>query len=1012
MSEATGDGRSFNAEAHTDTVAYVRSIVDTVREPLLVLNDRFQVCSANRSFYRTFRRSPPDTEGRLVYELGDGQWDIPRLHTLLEEVLQQDTAFDDFEVEHDFPDIGRKIMLLNARRLRYEGAELILLAIEDVTNWRRAEMQRQEIETRFTSLVKNIKDHSIFALDPEGRVTSWNVAAEHILGYTEAEALGQHFSFIFTPEDRQQGQPDLELRTAREQGRADDERWHLRKDGERFWALGIVSALYDADGRLTGFSKILRDMTDSKRAEQTLQASEQRLRRMLNVDGIGVLILDGSGTLIDANDAFLRMSGYGRDEVEARALTWRTLTPPEHVAESERQMRLMAETDRLGPYEKKCFRKDGSRLWIAFAGTSLGDGTVVGYCIDIDARKHTEQVLRESESRFRAMADGLPLIVWIHDAKGRQEFVNRTFCEFFGVSAEVAAGDGWQLLMHPEDAESYTREFLACVQTRRPFHAEVRVQAADGQWHWIESWGRPRFGPSGAFLGFVGTSADTTKRRQAEDARRRSETRYRELVQEANSAILRWTRNGTITYFNECAERLFGYSAAEIAGRHVGLLVPDWESTGRDLSWLVADITANPERYEHNVNENLCRDGRRLWMIWTNKPVFDEKGRFVEVFSVGTDITKLKAAETALQEADRRKDEFIATLAHELRNPLAPIRTGLDLIRVLRGDAAACEEPMRIMDRQLSHLVRLVDDLLDVSRISRGKIELRKERLDLANVINAALEMNKSGLASGERQLTASMPSEPIVVEGDRVRLVQIIANLLNNAVKFTDMDGRIDVRVTLRGEWVEIRVHDDGDGIPRERLDNIFEMFFQAKPGLDGGLGIGLSLVRGLVEMHGGTVSADSEGPGRGATFTVSLPLCRSAPVPPTADRATEFEAQQTQCRVLVVDDNRDIAKSLHLLLTILEVEVRVAHGGAEAIRIFEEWPPTHVLMDLGMPGMDGYEAARWLRTNHADHAFRLVAMTGWGQEEDRQRTREAGFDEHLVKPVRVAELKAILSS
>ncbi|TVP86183.1 MAG: PAS domain S-box protein [Thioalkalivibrio sp.] len=1011
MNKATSDGGSSSGEARIDALEYLQSIVDTVREPLLVLDSRLRALSANRSFCRTFRVSPQETEGQFLYDLGNRQWDIPRLRTLLEEILPQETALEDFEVEQDFPGIGRKVVLLNARRLRQEGAERILLAIEDVTERRRAEKERQAVETRFTALVKNIKDHSIFSLDPEGRITSWNVAAEHILGYTEAEVLGRHFAFIFTPEDREQGVPEAELRAGREQGHAEGERWYLRKGGERFWALGIVSALHDAEGRLTGFSRILRDMTDWRRSQQALQASEQRLRRMLNVDGVGVLIFDGSGTLVDANDAFLKMSGYGREEIEARVLAWPVMTPPEHRAESERQMGLLAETGRSGPYEKEYFRKDGSRSWMVFAGASLGDGTVVKYCVDVNARRRSEEALRESESRFRTMADGLPLIVWVHDAEGRQEFVNQTFCEFFGVSAEEAAGDSWQMLMHPDDAGAYVREFQECVQTQRPFHAEVRVRASDGQWRWIESWGRPRFSAGGAFLGFVGTSADSTERKRAEDAQRRSEARYRELVHNANSAILRWTPKGTITYFNECAERIFGYSASEVAGRHVSFLVRDQESLRRDLPGLVDAIACHPERQESNVTENLCREGRRLWMAWTNKPMFDAEGRFVEVLSVGTDITRLKAAEAALQEADRRKDEFIATLAHELRNPLAPIRTGLDLIEALSGNPTAREEPLQIMDRQLSHLVRLIDDLLDVSRISRGKVRLRKERVDLEEVIAAAGEMSDSGLRRGDRQFSVSVPSEPLVVEGDRVRLVQILANLLNNAVKFTGADGRIDLRATPHGERVEIQVQDDGLGIPRERLDTIFEMFSQTEPGRGGGLGIGLSLVRGLAELHGGTVCADSEGPGCGATFTVSLPLWRSAPVQSTAEEARTPGALPAHRRVLVVDDNRDITEGLRLLLTMWEAEVRVAHDGAEAIRIFEKWPPTHVLMDIGMPGMNGYEAARRLRANHADHAFRLVALTGWGGDEDRQRAREAGFDEHLVKPVRVARLKAVLS-
>ena len=253
-------------------------IVDTVREPLLVLDPDLRVRRANRSFYKLFRVAPEDTEGRLIYELGDHDWDIPALRQLLEEVLLQNTAFDNFEVAHDFVSIGPKVMLLNARRV-YRASnrtESILLAIEDITERRRLEGERRELETRFTSLVKNIRDHSIFTLDLHGHITSWNREAEKILGYTEAEALGQDFSIIFTPVDREAGVPAQELSTATSEGRAEDERWHARKGGERFWALGIVTPTQDASGAQTGYSKILRDMTDRKRAEQSLMLADRR----------------------------------------------------------------------------------------------------------------------------------------------------------------------------------------------------------------------------------------------------------------------------------------------------------------------------------------------------------------------------------------------------------------------------------------------------------------------------------------------------------------------------------------------------------------------------------------------------------------------------------------------------------------------------------------------------------------------------------------------------------------
>lgn len=387
--------------------AYAEAIIATVREPLLVLDAELRVRAANPAFYRNFAATPEATLGQRLPELGNGQWNIPRLRSLLADILRRDRIFEDFEVTHDFPGIGPGVMLLNGRRLREDGAELILLTIEDVTAQRRLEAEREALEVRFTSLVKNIRDHSIFTLDPAGRVTSWNVAAERILGYTEAEVLGRYFGFIFSPGDQAGGVPEAELCAARAHGRAEDERWHLRKGGARFWALGIVSAMHDASGRLTGFAKILRDMTAWKLADQARQSSEERLRQMLDIETVGVLVFDGSGTLIDANEPFLRMSGRSRGEITARSLTWRLMTPPEHMAESERRMRQLAETGRIGPYEKECLRGDGSRSWMLFAGARLADGSLVEYCIDVDDRRRAEAALRRSEARYRSLFESI-----------------------------------------------------------------------------------------------------------------------------------------------------------------------------------------------------------------------------------------------------------------------------------------------------------------------------------------------------------------------------------------------------------------------------------------------------------------------------------------------------------------------------------------------------------------------------------------------------------------------------
>lgn len=476
------------------------AIVDTIREPLLVLSAGLRVRRANRAFYQTFDIAPEDAEGRLIYELGDNQWDIPALRDLLEKMLPQHRAFDDFEVDHNFPSIGRRVMLLNARCIEQEGdcTETILLAMEDITERRRVEDERRELETRFTSLVRNIRDHSIFTLDPRGHITSWNREAEKILGFSEDEAIGQHFSIIFSSEDLRDGIPAFELRTALSEGRAEDERWHVRKGGEPFWALGIVTPTRDARGVHTGFSKILRDMTDRKRMEEELQL------------------------------------------------------------------------------------------------------------------------------------------------------------------------------------------------------------------------------------------------------------------------------------------------------------------------------------------------------------------------------------------ADRRKDQFLATLAHELRNPMAPLRNGLQVLR-LSPDQETQEQAVETMERQLEQMMRLVDDLADISRITRNQLLLRKVRIDLGSVVQSAVEAARPQIDAGGHELTVALPPEPVYLQGDLMRLAQVFWNLLNNSAKYTEPGGRISLTAALEGRNVVVMVQDNGIGIAAESLSSVFDMFSQLDCSLaraQGGLGIGLALVKELTEAHGGSVEVLSDGISHGCTFRVSLPV------------------------------------------------------------------------------------------------------------------------------------------
>ncbi|MFO0877463.1 MAG: ATP-binding protein [Gemmataceae bacterium] len=369
-----------------------------------------------------------------------------------------------------------------------------------------------------------------------------------------------------------------------------------------------------------------------------------------------------------------------------------------------------------------------------------------------------------------------------------------------------------------------------------------------------------------------------------------------------------------------------------------------------------------------------------------------------------------------LRQEDEKKDEFLATLAHELRNPLAPLRNGLQIMRLAGTDRAAIEQSRNMMERQLEQMVLLVNDLLDLSRVSRGKVELRKERVELARVVQQAVETSRPLIEEAHHDLSISSPAGPIFVEADPTRLVQVFANLLNNAAKYTDLGGRIHLSIERDGSEVVVRVTDTGVGIPAHMLAKVFDMFTQVDRSLEktrGGLGIGLSLVKKLVEMHGGTVGARSNGHGTGSEFIVRLPVVLSlVDAQRAAGKGDEKKTASGRRRILVVDDNRDSANSLAMLLRVMGNDAQTAHDGLEALDVAPVFRPDVILLDIGMPRLDGYETARRIRSEPWGKGVVLVAQTGWGQEEDKRRSREAGFDSHLVKPIDPAGLEKLLAS
>jgi PAS domain S-box-containing protein len=474
---------------------------------------------------------------------------------------------------------------------------------------------------------------------------------------------------------------------------------------------------------------------------------------------------------------------------------------------------------------------------------------------------------------------------------------------------------------------------------------------------------------------------------------------YRALLENATDLIAVLDADGTIRHVSDSAVRILGYRPAELVGTNAFALIhPD------DLGDVLEAVRAGIERRDTGLPMTFQvrrRDGSWRFLEATDRNLLDEPAVAGLVIN-GRDVTDRVVAEKALRENDRRKDEFLAMLAHELRNPLAPIQSAARLLRVRgREDPALIEWASGVVDRQVQSLVRLVDDLLDVSRITRGMITIQKQPVDVAQMITRAVETVRPLIEAREQELTVDAIPESVQVDGDPVRLPQVIANILNNAAKYTPVGGHIRIHVARRSSEVEIHVEDDGLGIRADVLPRIFDLFTQGDRALDrahGGLGVGLTLVRRLVEMHDGSVEATSAGPGRGSAFVVRLPMRKRVAEPPPPARARNAVAGF--CRVLVVDDNVDAAETLAMMLRVLGQRVETAHDGIAAIDLAVRSAPDLVLLDIGLPGLDGYEVARRLRGRMGTKPM-LVAVTGYGQEEDRIRSREAGFDRHVVKPV-----------
>jgi PAS domain S-box-containing protein len=626
-------------------------------------------------------------------------------------------------------------------------------------------------------------------------------------------------------------------------------------------------------------------------------------------------------------------------------------------------------------------------------------------------RRQAEESLSDSEARFRAMFDSTAVgMAQIENGSGRFLGVNDTLVAMTGYSREQLLRMDVVDLTHPDHVAVTVKGFEALLRGEiERYQVEKRVLRANGNVAWVQLTMNVVADADGQPMYTAAVLQDISERRHMEHALRASEQRFRTMAD--NVPVLIWVSdlNGRLEFVNQPYLQFFGLSQEQLRDFDWrGMLHPEDADQYRAQR---ADGVRRAGAWEAQARVRRA-DGAWRWIQSRANPILNSAGEVVVYVGSSTDLTDLLAAQAALIEGDRRKDQFLATLAHELRNPLAPLSASLASLAHQPGsgiDRAVLER----MERQVTHMVRLVDDLMEVSRITRGTIELRRRSVEMGEVLRNAMDTSAPLIEAGRHPLEYRRCEQECWVEGDPVRLAQVFANLLNNAAKYSPAGARISVDLRHAGDQVEVSVRDEGVGLPADRLEDIFEMFTQVDGASDrsqGGLGIGLTLVRSLLELHGGQVRASSDGPGTGSCFTATLPVMPGEHgVREPAQ--TRYAVQALGRRILVVDDNVDAADSISEFLSLIGHRVSAVYDGAAAVAEAEAAAPELVLLDLGMPGMDGYETCRQLRLQPGGATMRIVALTGWGQSADLARTAASGFDFHLVKPVDLDALARLLS-
>jgi PAS domain S-box-containing protein len=951
-----------------------------------------------------------------------------------------------------------------------------VLVFRDVSERKRTELARAHL-----AAIVESSDDAIVSKNLESIILSWNKGAERLFGYSAREAVGQSVTMLIPPE-RLDEEREILARIVRGQPIEHFETVRVTKDGRRIDISLTISPIRNAANEVIGASKIARDISRRKTLEardRFLADVDERLRQLSDADAITITAARALGEHLHVNrcayatveqdeDTF-ELTGNYTDGVHSivgrytfrqfgqECLRLMRAGEPYVVFDAESDPRItVAERP---SYEMTAIRAvicvpvlKAGRFVAAMAVHTVSRRAwdpdevalvqrVASRCWESIERTRISHALRESEHVFRALANSIANLAWMARPDGWIYWYNDQWYEYTGTTPADMEGWGWEQVHDASTLPTVKERWQHSIATGTPFEMVFPLRGADGTFRRFLTRVNPVRDSRGQVVHWFGTNTDVENERRAAEvnaelrererlARHEAELQKRllySLFMQAPTliAVLRGPDH-VVELANPPVCRIWGRTEEELLNHPLLEVLP--ELRDQVFPSLLSEVYETGVPYVGNeIPAILARKQGPPETVYFNfvySPFRNADGAIAGIFVIASDVTEQVLARNQLNElreaaesANRAKDEFLAMLGHELRNPLSPILTALQLMKLRGSDAS--ERERTVIERQVNHLTRLVDDLLDVSRIARGKVELKEEIVEIGEIVAKAIEIASPLLEQRTHTLNVQVDRRGLTVKGDSTRLSQVISNLLTNAAKYTAPGGHITIRTEEDGGDVVIRVRDDGMGIAPEVLPRVFELFVQERQAIDrsqGGLGLGLTIVRNLVERHGGRVSAHSEGPGKGSEFVVRLPRASVGPVVEERPRDSAIlesvvSRPDDSLRILVVDDNVDSAEMLAAALAAKGYDARVAHDAPGAMRIAGDFQPAVAFLDIGLPVMDGYELAVRLRERPELNGMKLVALTGYGQQSDRQKSREAGFDHHLVKPVDFTAVESVLA-